>query len=105
MMACGADQELSIMAETTFDVRVAANGRMVLPAAVRNALGIRGESRVTLTLEKDQVAIRGMAERVRRAQELYQAHAKKDLSVDNFLKSRKAEQARRDARLASPEQD
>jgi len=91
------------MTETTFDVRVAANGRMVLPAAVRSALGLRGETRVTLSLEEGQVAIRGMSERVKKAQELYRTHATKNRPVDAFLKDRKAEQAQRDAKLAGPE--
>lgn len=88
----------------TFDVRVAANGRMVLPAAVRNALGVSGDTKVTLTLADGQVAISGVAERVKRAQDLYRAHAIKGRSVDAFLKERKTEQARRDAKLSGKDQ-
>jgi antitoxin component of MazEF toxin-antitoxin module len=78
---------------------------MVLPAAVREALGLHGDARVTLTLGEGQVAIRGAAERVRRAQELYRAHATKNRSVDEFLKERQVEQARRDAKLSAAERD
>ena len=56
-----------------------------------------------LALREGQVAIRGMSERVKRAQGLYRAHATKERPADEFLMNRKAEQAQRDAQLARPE--
>jgi len=41
------------MATHSIDVKVASNGRMVLPASVRKAMGIHGDARVILTVEDD----------------------------------------------------
>lgn len=37
----------------TMDVRVAENGRLILPQSVRKAMGLTGETKVILTLEND----------------------------------------------------
>lgn len=43
------------MAAQTIDVKVDSNGRMILPASVRKAMGLHGKAKVVLTLEEDQV--------------------------------------------------
>lgn len=88
------------MPTQTFDVKVAANGRMVLPASVRSALGVHGDTRVTVTVADGEVTLNPMSKRILRAQELYRLHAKQAGSVDDFLQGRKEQQARRDAVLA-----
>jgi bifunctional DNA-binding transcriptional regulator/antitoxin component of YhaV-PrlF toxin-antitoxin module len=35
------------MATKTIDVKVASNGRMILPASVRKAMGLHGDAKVT----------------------------------------------------------
>ena len=40
------------MAELVTDVKMAANGRLVLPRAVRRAIGIDGETRLIVTVEE-----------------------------------------------------
>ena len=81
------------MAGQTIDVNVASNGRMVLPAAVRKAMGLQGDTKVILTLEDDQVRLSPIGHGVSRAQALYREHAKHARSTDDFLEDRKAEAA------------
>ena len=61
------------MAGQTIDIRVASNGRMVLPAAVRKALGLHGDTKVILTLEDDQVRLTPIGHGVARAGALSRA--------------------------------
>ena len=77
------------MAGQTIDVRVASNGRMVLPAAVRKALGLHGDTKVILTVEDDQVRLSPIGHGVSRAQALYREHAKHARTTDDFLEDRK----------------
>jgi len=78
----------------SIDVRVAPNGRMVLPRAVREALGVKGAAVVVLSVEGDEVKISSMSKGVARAQALYRAHATADRSSDAFLDDRRREAAR-----------
>jgi AbrB family looped-hinge helix DNA binding protein len=77
------------MATHSIDVKVASNGRMVLPASVRKAMGIHGDARVILTVEDDQVRLSPIGHAVSRAQALYREHAKQPRTVDDFLSDRK----------------
>ena len=79
------------MATHSIDVKVASNGRMVLPALVRKAMGIHGDAKVILTVEDDQVRLSPIGHGVSRAQALYREHAKQPRTVDDFLSDRKAE--------------
>lgn len=79
------------MATRTIDVKVAGNGRMILPASVRKAMGLHGDSKVILTVEDDQVRLSPIGHGVSRAQALYREHAKQVRTTDNFLSDRKAE--------------
>ncbi len=88
------------MAQMSEGVRSAANGRMVLPVAIRRALGIEGDTKIVVTVEDGVAKIESLSAGVRRAQELYRLHAKKPSTVDDFLAERSAEAARRDAVLS-----
>ena len=79
------------MATQSIDVKVASNGRMVLPASVRKAMGLHGDAKVILTVEDDQVRLSPIGHGVSRAQALYREHAKQSRTVDDFLSDRKAE--------------
>ena len=81
------------MAMQSIDVRVASNGRMILPASVRKAMGLHGDAKVILTVENDEVRLSPIGHGVSRAQALYREHAKQVRSVDDFLFDRKAEAA------------
>jgi bifunctional DNA-binding transcriptional regulator/antitoxin component of YhaV-PrlF toxin-antitoxin module len=78
------------------DIRIAENGRMVLPRSARNALGVTGAGVVVLSIDGDDVKLTSMRQSIKRAQDLYRQHATNDLSVDDFLAERRAEAARDD---------
>jgi bifunctional DNA-binding transcriptional regulator/antitoxin component of YhaV-PrlF toxin-antitoxin module len=78
------------------DIRIAKNGRMVLPRSARNALGVTGAGVVVLSIDGDDVKLSSMQQSIKRAQDLYRQHATNDLSVDDFLAERRAEAARDD---------
>ena len=78
----------------TTPVRIAANGRMVLPRAAREALGAQGASTIFLTLEDGEVKLTSVQQNILRAQALYRQHVKRDRSTDDFLRERRAEAAR-----------
>jgi len=73
------------------DIKVAGNGRMVLPASVRKAMGLHGDAKVILTIEDDQVRLFPIGHGVSRAQALYREHAKQARTTEDFLNDRKAE--------------
>ena len=81
------------MVAQTIDVKVASNGRMVLPLPVRKAMGLHGDGKVILTIEDDQVRLSPIGHGVSRAQALYREHAKQARTTDDFLSERKAEAA------------
>lgn len=78
----------------TMDIRVAQNGRLILPQSVRKAMGLEGEAKVILTLENDEVRLSPIGHGVARARALYKQHAKLDRTTDEFLADRKEEAAR-----------
>lgn len=78
----------------TMDVRVAENGRMMLPQAVRKAMGLHGEGKVILTLENDEVRLTPIGHGVARARALFKHHATAERTTDDFLGDRKEEAAR-----------
>lgn len=78
------------MAET-IDLRVGANGRMVLPKALRQAMGLSGDTKVIATVDGDEVRLTPIHHGALRAQELYRQYAKNGRTVDDFLADRRAE--------------
>lgn len=81
------------MATKSIDVKVAGNGRMILPLSIRKAIGLNGEGKVILTLEDDQVRLSPIGHGVSRAQALYRDHASRARTTDDFLSDRRAEAA------------
>ena len=75
-------------------MRVAANGRVVLPKAAREALGVTGAGVVSLSVEGDEVKLTSIATNVKRAQALYRKHVKNGTSSDDFLEERRQEAER-----------
>ncbi len=93
------------MAPQSIDVKVAANGRMILPASVRKVMGLHGDAKVILTIEDDQVRLSPIGYGVSRAQALYREHARQARTTDDFLTDRKAEAAADLGEVASDEMD
>lgn len=86
----------------TMDIRVGENGRLILPQAVRKAMGLQGDTKVILTLENDEVRLSPVGHGVARARALYRQHAKAERSTDDFLADRKAEAAHDNIALPGP---
>ncbi len=78
------------------DIRVANNGRMVLPKSVRETLGVAKGGAVVLSVVDGEVRLAPMRHSVRHAQALYRQHAVGPFSVDDFLRERREEAARED---------
>lgn len=81
------------MVTQTIDIRVASNGRMVLPSSVRKAMGLHGDAKVILTVENDQVRLSPIGHGVSRAQALYRENVKHARTTDDFLEERRTEAA------------
>lgn len=79
------------MTTQTLDVKVASNGRMILPLSVRKAMGLQGEAKVILTIENDEVRLSPIGHGVSRAQALYRDHARHARTTDDFLDERRSE--------------
>lgn len=73
-----------------FPVKVAANGRMVIPAPVRSALGLSHGGDVVLKVEDGAVRIETLDDAIRRAQALVARYVPKDVSlVDDLIAERR----------------
>ena len=69
-------------------VRIAANGRMVLPKSMRDAVGIKGETELVLAIEDGKIQVSTVADRVREAREIFRKAVKRDFTSDDFLATR-----------------
>jgi AbrB family looped-hinge helix DNA binding protein len=71
-------------------VRVNENGRIVIPASVRQALGIKAGDEVVLRVQDDELRITTMRRRIERAKRLVRAHVKPGTSlVDSLIADRR----------------
>ncbi|KTR01438.1 hypothetical protein NS365_22695 [Aureimonas ureilytica] len=71
------------------------NGRVVLPAALRKALGLTKGDKVLVEAEGDQVTLTTARLRRKRAQEIAKKYAQPGVSiVEEFLQEKRAEAAR-----------
>ena len=89
----------------TVDVRLAENGRILLPAFVREGMGVQGGAKLILTLDSDEVRLSPMHHGISRARELYRQHATAARSTKDFLADRKAEAVREAGDPAAGSQD
>ena len=72
----------------TVDVRVAKNGFILLPAFVREAMGVQDGAKLNLTLNGDEVRLTPMLNGINLARALYRQNATIDRSSDDFLAER-----------------
>ena len=79
------------------DVEVAADGHMVLPQAVRDAMGVSGETRVVVSVEGSEVRLSSTMDVVVRLQALYRAHATHDADSAAFLQERRRDEGQAEA--------
>jgi AbrB family looped-hinge helix DNA binding protein len=75
-------------------LRVNENGRIVIPAAFRKALGIEGGDEVVLRVESDELRITTQQHRVQRAQQRARKYLKAGASLVDELLAERREAAR-----------
>jgi AbrB family looped-hinge helix DNA binding protein len=83
------------MAEET-RMRVSQNGRIVIPASFRKALGIDVGDEVVLRLQDNELRITTQQHRVQRAQERSRRYVERGASLANELLSERREAAKRE---------
>jgi len=72
--------------------RVNNNGRLVIPAQFREALGIKAGDLVVVRLEDDELRVMTIKRRLQRAQQIVRKYIKPGVSlVDELLAERRAE--------------
>ncbi|MGC1649777.1 MAG: AbrB/MazE/SpoVT family DNA-binding domain-containing protein [Candidatus Sulfotelmatobacter sp.] len=77
-------------------LRVNENGRVVIPAAFRKALGINPGDEIILSLEEDELRITTMKRRIERAQRRARQYVKPGVSLVDELIAERREAAKRE---------
>jgi AbrB family looped-hinge helix DNA binding protein len=86
---------------TLYEIPMQENGRVVLPASLRKALGLAKGDKVLIEAEGDRVVLTTARLRRKRAQEIARQYAQPGVSVvDAFLKEKRAEAARENEALS-----
>jgi AbrB family looped-hinge helix DNA binding protein len=86
--------EHTVTVNTETRQRVNENGRVVIPASFRKALGINIGDEVVLRMEDDELRITTLKRRVERAQRLVRKHVKRGTSLVDELIAERREAAR-----------
>lgn len=80
---------------TVQTVELGAGGRLVIPAPMRAALGVKIGDRLTVRLEGNELRIYTYAQGIRRIQEMVRKYVPDEVNaVDDFLAERRQEAAR-----------
>ena len=72
------------------------NGRLVIPASFRKALGINPGDEVVLRLEDDELRITTLKHRIARAQRLVRKYVKPGVSLADELIAERREEGRKE---------
>lgn len=81
-----------VMTELIAKSKVSEGGRVVIPAKLREALGIKIGESVTLRVEGNTLELSTQKEALRRIRELVRKHVPPDVSlVDEFIEERREE--------------
>ena len=76
--------------------RINENGRVVIPASYRKALGIKAGDEVILRMEDDELRITTMKRRIERAQRLVRKYVKAGTPLVDELIAERREAAKRE---------
>ncbi len=77
-------------------LRVNENGRVVIPASFRKALGIHAGDEIVLRLEDDELRISTLKHRIQRAQRRVRRYVKPGKSLADELIAERREAAKRE---------
>jgi AbrB family looped-hinge helix DNA binding protein len=77
-------------------MRVNQNGRIVIPASFRKALGINAGDEVVLRIKDDELRISSLNRRIERAQRLVRRHVKPGTSLADELIAERREASKRE---------
>lgn len=80
--------------DVVIDIKVARNGRMVLPQPVREAFGMTGGGVMVLSMKGDEVRLSPIRQSIKHAQQLYRQHVTNDLPVEDFIQERRTDATR-----------
>jgi AbrB family looped-hinge helix DNA binding protein len=72
------------------------NGRVVIPAAFRRALGLRSGDKIVLRIENDELRITTLRQRLAKAQAIVRKHVPATESLVDELIAERREAARRE---------
>ena len=90
-----AEQGAGLAPSQAQKVELGAGGRLVIPAPMRAALGMKEGDKVLVRLEGNELRIYTYQEGIRRAQEIVRSFVPPDVSlVDELIADRRAEAAR-----------
>ncbi len=76
--------------------RINENGRVVIPAAFRRALGLQSGDKIVLRIENDELRITTLRQRLAKAQEIVRRHIPATESLVDELIADRREAARRE---------
>jgi AbrB family looped-hinge helix DNA binding protein len=77
-------------------LRISENGRVVIPASFRKALGVKAGDELVLRVEDDELRITTLKRRLQRAQRLVRQHVKPSASLVDELIAERREASRRE---------
>ena len=86
----------SVTTNSEARLRVNENGRIVIPASYRKALGIKAGDEVILRMEDDELRITTMKRRLERAQRRIRQYVKPGVSLADELIAERREAAKRE---------
>jgi AbrB family looped-hinge helix DNA binding protein len=85
------------MIENNVKTRINSNGRIVIPAAIREAMGIRAGDELVLKLEGGVLQVEPQSARIKRVQESLGRRIPRDRILSDELIAERREEAARDA--------
>jgi AbrB family looped-hinge helix DNA binding protein len=83
-------------APITAHIRISANGRIVIPAAMRERLDLKANDSVVLILEGSEIKLITYEENIRRIQQYFKQFAKPGVLWSDELIAERREEARRE---------
>jgi AbrB family looped-hinge helix DNA binding protein len=84
------------MEDTESHATINENGRIVIPAPFRRALGIRPGDTIVLRIENDELRMTTLRQRLAKAQQVVRKHVPRNTSLVDELIAERREAARRE---------